>query len=75
MLFDIITGAIVCVASFARRMFTPESTIASVYFLGEFCGVRILLIEPILSVMILILFILIPNHHSYPFSLPQTIFL
>ena len=72
--FDIITGAIVGVASFSTCMSTPESSIFSVYFLVELGGVPILLIKLILGVLILILLVFVPNHHLHPFSLPPSLF-
>ena len=75
MFFDIITGDIVCVASFAICMFAPESVIVGVYFLGELGGVPVLLIKLILVVPILILFVIYPNRHLHPFFLPPSPFL
>ena len=73
--FEIITGAIFVVAYFARCIFAPESTIASVFLLGEICGVPIQSIKLILGLLISILFIIAPNRHSQPFSLPPSRFL
>ena len=75
MLFDIMTGAIAGVVSVIIWMFVPESTIASVNFLGEIDGVPILLNKPILVELILILFISAPDHHLHPFLMPPIIFL
>ena len=71
MVFDIITGAISGVTSFARWMFTPESEITSIYFLGELGGFLILLIKLVLSVLILVLFVITPNCHPHPFFCPK----
>ena len=65
--FEIMTGYIVVVAFFARCIFTPESTIASVLLLGEFGGVPIQFIKPILGLIISNLLIIAPNRNSHPF--------
>ena len=70
MFFEIMTGAIFGVASFARWVFAPESEIASVYFIRELGGVPILLIELILSLLIIY-----PNLHSQLLFLPLDLFL
>ena len=75
MAFDIMTGAIVGVASFSIWVFTPEFAIASMYFLGELGGVPILLNKLILDVLILILFVIAPNRHLQPFSMTPSIFI
>ena len=75
MSFDIITVAIVGVVCLDIGMFTSASEISSMYLLGELGGVPILLIKLILGVQILILFIIVPNLHLQPFSLPPIIFL
>ena len=51
-LFEIVTGAIFGVALFDIWMFAPESTIASVYFIGELGGFPIIFIKLILGVLI-----------------------
>ena len=55
-------------------MFEPKSEIAGVYFLGELGGVTILIIKLILGVPILNLLIIFPNRHTYPFSIPPSLF-
>ena len=75
MLFGIMIGSIVGVASFSRWIFAPDSLIADVKFLGELGGGPIFFIKLILGVPILILFILAPNRHLHPFSLPPSLFL
>ena len=55
-------------------MFTPESEITIIYFIGELGDVPILLIKLILGVLILVLLIITPNCHSHPLLLPQSIF-
>ena len=75
MSFDIITVAIVGVVCLDIGMFTSASEISSMYLLGELGGVPILLIKLILGVLIVILFIIVPNLHLHPFSLPPNYFL
>ena len=75
MFFEIITGDIVCVASFSRLMFARESMVVGVYFLGELGEVPILLIKLSLGLLVLILFIISPNPHLNPFSIPPSCFL
>ena len=75
MYFDIITGAVVFVAFFTISVFTSESEISSMCLLVELGGFLILLIKLILGVLILILFLVSPNPHSRPFSLPPSLFL
>ena len=69
------TGAIMGVACLDRCMGVTESDIASLYLLGELGGVPILFIKLILVLLILILFVVAPNRHHRPFSLPPIIFL
>ena len=73
--FKIMTGDIVGVAWLYICMFTHESEIDSVCLLGELVGVSILLIKLILGLLILILFIIAPNRHLHPFSMPPILFL
>ena len=75
MLFDIVTGVIVLVYCLDRCIFAPESAISSVFLLREFGGVPIQYIKLILGLLISILFIVAPNRHLNPFSLPLSIFL
>ena len=75
MYLDIMTGAIIGVACLDRCMGVTGSEIASLYLLGEVGGVPILFIKLILGLLILILFIISPNHHSHPFSLTPILFL
>ena len=63
---------IVVVACFAVNIFVPESVIASIFLLGEFGGVPIKFIKLILGLLISMLFIIDPNCHSHPFSLPSS---
>ena len=72
---DIITGAILVVACFPSCIFAPESAIASMLLLGGLFGVTIKSIKLILGLIILILFIISPNSHFHPFSLPTNLFL
>ena len=51
-LFDIITGAIVVVACFARCIFAPESAMAIMFLLLGLGGVSIQFIELILGLLI-----------------------
>ena len=73
--FENMTWDIVGVGCFDKYMFAPESAIASVYLLRELGWVPVLLIKLILGVLILILFIIAPNRHSHPFSLPPKYFI
>ena len=73
--FDIITGAIVVVACFARCIFAPNYAIASMFLLGRLGGVLIKCIKLILGLLIKILFIVNPNHNSYPFLILPSLFL
>ena len=50
--FDIITGAILVLACFARCIFAPESAISSMLLLGGLCGVSIQFIKLILGLLI-----------------------
>ena len=67
MSFEIMTGYIFVVAYFDRCIFTPESTIDSVFLLGEFGGFPIRFIKLILGLLISILFIIAHNRHLHPF--------
>ena len=73
--FEIMTGAIVVVACFARCIFAPMSAIAGVFLLGEFDGVPIQFIKIILGLLSSILLMIILNRHSHPFSLLPSLFL
>ena len=74
-LFEIMTGVIVGIALFDRWIFTPESAIYNVYFVAELGGVLILFIKIFLGDILLIIYIINPNHHSRPFKLPPSVFL
>ena len=56
-------------------MFEPESSVASVYFLGTLARVPILLIKIIIGVLILILFVIALHPNSNPFLFLPIIFL
>ena len=72
---EIMNGEIVAVDCLARCMFVPQSVMAIMCLLGELYWVPILLIKLSLGVLILILFVITHNRHSYPFSLPRSRFL
>ena len=73
--FGIIIGTILVVACFSRCIFAPESTIASIFLLGEFGGAPIQFTKLILGLLISILLIIAPNRHLRPFSLLLGLFL
>ena len=74
-LFEIITGGIIVVDCFSRCIFALESAISIILLPGEIGGVPIQFIKLILGLLISILFIISPNHHSHHFSLPPSLFL
>ena len=74
-LTDIITGAILVVACFARCIFAPKSAIDSMLLLGGLGGVSIQFIKQILGLLILILFVFAPNLHLHPFLLLPSLLL
>ena len=60
------------VAYFYSCIFAPTSAIASAFLLGEFGGVPIQFIKLILGLLISILLIISPKHHSHPCFLPTS---
>ena len=60
MSFEMMTGDIVVVDCFARCIFAPEYTIASLFLLGEFGWVPIKFIKLILELLISILLMIAP---------------
>ena len=60
---DIITGDIVVLACFDRGIFATESVISSILLLVVLGRVLIKFIKIVLGLLILILFIVAPNHH------------
>ena len=73
--FEIIIGAIVVVACFARFVFAPESVIASMLLLRVLGGLLIQFIRLIWGLLISFLFIGAPNHYSHPFLVPHSLLL
>ena len=73
--FDISPGAIVEMDFCARWIFAPESAIDSMLLLGEFGVGPMQFLIPILGLLISILLIIIPNHHSHQFLLLSSQFL
>ena len=61
MSFEIMTGAIVVVACFSGCISAPESSVFSVYLLGEFGGVTIQFIKLILGLLISMLLLIAPT--------------
>ena len=75
MSFEIMFRAIVLVACFPICILAPDSTIASVFLLGEFGGVPIHFINLIFALLNSILLIIAYNHHLHPFLLLPSLFL
>ena len=73
--FDIITGAIVGLACFARCIFAPESVIAIMLLLRLLGRVSIKFIKMVLGILIFMLLSIVPNYHSCPFSISPGLFL
>ena len=72
---SIISGAIVGVACLVRRIFAPETVIASILVLFGLGGVSIWFVKLILGLLILILLSIAPNRQLHSISLPPILFL
>ena len=73
--FDITTVSIVGVAWFSMCIFAPECSVDSMLLLKWLGGLSIQFIKLILGILLLISFIIAPNHHLHPFSLLHRLFL